>query len=1480
MNPRQENNLEPSVVNPLSFISTPDDRKFLKRSGFTSELLGHMPTSVLDKLDVSDLTKTQISLHKSKSSRKQQQLVNTTNDLKPTPRKLNSTPPKFNNKNLRRWIVDYSNFLQFENLEQEWFRFLFMTCETSDLAVFQSAADKGTLNANGLWAENIPLIEKLFSPILTRGQVLKNLIETNPKLNETLGDYVFRFKLVMSSQVQLDQWIAAELFVLSLPDWLKTVLHRSDLSAVSYDNLDEVVTRVKQIMADNPSKPLIVDRSLEENRKLIYQQRRPDRFPKPSPNQGSIKRQANDAKSITCSRCHRSGHHATQCYATNDVNGNPLMTRPTQNSFAKKPFDVKQPSERAQVPLKTLPPSTSTANSRPMFSPRNRKPVASIDEVETTQYQQQPSSIVDHVDDEDDELSHFQDYLFQNDINALDLVISSTRKQIISKEPLLFIPLILNDSYHCQGLIDSGSSVSIVSSKIIEEVSAGKNESVTACEEPNVLLKSFNGQTSSTKSVELQIQCSNNSNAFPHKFYISDTDFQVICGLDLLPKLGIQIHGLPVKSIMNIQNETPQLSIKDIQQEKDIWKLLQSNQNTLRRPCSHPDAVVHLDVDPEKLKNVRQYPVPEAYRTFVDKQISEWISEGVVEVSRSSATLNNPLLTVPKYTTSGEIDKTSRRVCMDARYLNAALVNDDNFPVPLISDIFNKLKDAKIFTELDVRQAYTQFPMDATSTRYLGFTWNNNQYVFTRAIFGLKFMSSKFQRVMRSIFQGVSGVEVYIDNIIIYSKDKQEHRDLVKKCIELLTKFDLTLRIDKCKWFCSELRLLGHVVDQKGIRIDHHKHQVIDNMKEPTTGKEVEAALGLFNYFRKFLPNYAAISAPLEKVRKDLKVQWNSELQTSFDILKHGIKNADYLHHPDFSRPFFVSTDASYDGLGGVLFQIADDKSILLIECASRALSLPEKNYSATKLELAGVIFSLEKFRQFLLLNKFTLFTDHSALLALFKSKFDYGILVNGWYEIIMDYIDFMTIVHCPGTRNVLPDLISRIYKINCLRVNILSKLFVNVGEPVDGSNQEEDIVIHLTDESLRGTVTDQQQQQQLIRDAHALGHFASEQMLTTIHNSGYDWPTIKNDIAAYMDACESCQRHKIEKKGFHPLKNLDAEFPFDWIVMDLFGPLPVTTNSNTFVLLIVDVCTKMTFLRPLPDKSAVSVAQALINLMCQFGLVKIISSDNDTAFVNQILEEITNQFRIDKRTVSRYYPRANGLAERNVATAKNSLKRLVDDAHTSLEGEGADWRRENWDLYLPVVELSMNVKKNTTSQTSPFELFFGRPFTGYQDYRQAATNILTTGQLRSRWRRIYELVLPAVRRLRHEKVDYSNASFERTHSRSIEDVEALLPGTLVMCAVPGIDGEKRGIFQDAYEGPCVIVRRNRANNYILREKSTGNLLPRSLPISKLKVLDNIKPQEILEERRGNPNISMVRFSDGTLMWLPSDADILAPLRN
>lgn len=190
-----------------------------------------------------------------------------------------------------------------------------------------------------------------------------------------------------------------------------------------------------------------------------------------------------------------------------------------------------------------------------------------------------------------------------------------------------------------------------------------------------------------------------------------------------------------------------------------------------------------------------------------------------------------------------------------------------------------------------------------------------------------------------------------------------------------------------------------------------------------------------------------------------------------------------------------------------------------------------------------------------------------------------------------------------------------------------------------------------------------------------------------------------------------------------------------------------------------------------------------------------------------------------------------------------------------------------------------MNIKPNETTKSSPFELFYGRPYSGFLDFRQAKPAVMSPSDILHRWKKLYELVFPAVKKLTKRMLLQSSQNYDK--NRLIVH-EVLKPGTIVMYEIDGLrSAMKKKTFEPAFNGPCVVERINRAGNYVLRELDTGNLL-RARSYAQLKPLLNVKPVTI-EGMRKNPYSDskefLIKFSDGHSIWVDENSDIVSSLQ-
>ena len=496
----------------------------------------------------------------------------------------------------------------------------------------------------------------------------------------------------------------------------------------------------------------------------------------------------------------------------------------------------------------------------------------------------------------------------------------------------------------------------------------------------------------------------------------------------------------------------------------------------------------------------------------------------------------------------------------------------------------------------------------------------------------------------------------------------------------------------------------------------------------------------MINWLRDNIPLFSTIAAPLERLKnkasKTLGNMWTDECQESFNLFKEIVGYGMELSFPDFTLPFHLATDASDSGIGGFLWQeVNGEKKI--IGCCSKSLKTSEAHYSATKRELLGIVYALKHFKCHLWGRHFTLYTDHKALVYLFTQKHTNS-MIDGWFETLLDFN--FSIVHIPGILNILPDGLSRLYPKKIWKHN----------EPIDSDISINAVEVNELDAFLEAKsgrrVPNREEQMQLIQQSHLAGHFGEKAVFDNLYfKERVFWSTIRRDISDHINACVECKKHNITQEGFHPLTTITATFPMDHIAIDL-AEMELSVDGYKYFLIVVDVFTRMVFLRPLKNKKS----STLYSLFCDFGLPKILQSDNGKEFVNNLVEELLNVSRVDHRLSSPYNPRANGAAERFVRTSKNLVTKLINNAIT------------DWPEVLPDVQLQMNTKISSRHKSSPFELFFGRAFNGFKNYENSESTPETSEELEARIKELHKVIYPAVAGI----ADYNNLKMKNTFNK------------------------------------------------------------------------------------------------------------------
>ena len=333
------------------------------------------------------------------------------------------------------------------------------------------------------------------------------------------------------------------------------------------------------------------------------------------------------------------------------------------------------------------------------------------------------------------------------------------------------------------------------------------------------------------------------------------------------------------------------------------------------------------------------------------------------------------------------------------------------------------LRAPPFFSTLDLQSGYWQLPVCPSDQAKTAFCPGPGMglYEFKRMPFGLTGAPSSFQQLMDKVLRGLPFVTIYLDDILIHSATTSDHISHLRSVFTRLSDAGLTLKGRKCHLGLKSVTYLGHTFSTAGMSPDPKKVESIRCWPTPTTPTEVRQFLGLASYYRRYIPHFSTIAAPLNTLtQKNVPFDWKQECVTAFASLKSHLAQAPVLKYPQFepqAGEFKLHTDASAYGAGAVLEQDGH-----VIAYASRALTSPEKQYSTIQRECLAVVYALKQFRHYLLGRHFQLVTDHAPLQWLSTQKMQ-GLLCR-WALAMQEY-DF-TISYCKGALNTNADALSR----------------------------------------------------------------------------------------------------------------------------------------------------------------------------------------------------------------------------------------------------------------------------------------------------------------------------------------------------------------------------------------------------------------------------------------------------------------------
>ena len=561
--------------------------------------------------------------------------------------------------------------------------------------------------------------------------------------------------------------------------------------------------------------------------------------------------------------------------------------------------------------------------------------------------------------------------------------------------------------------------------------------------------------------------------------------------------------------------------------------------------------------------------------------------------------------------------------------------------------------------------------------------------------FGLKVASEVFQEYFFQLFS-IPGVEIYVDDILIHGRNKEEHDQRLAKVFEIAKKHNVKFNLSKCQFGLDKVKYLGHEFTKHGISIDAEKIEAITNMPVPKNKKEVQIFLGLITHVGKFINNLSEQTEPLRQLlRKDIIFQWERSQHKSFEYLKTQISNQPILKYFNPKFKTTISVDASKHGVGAVLMQNESPCAY-----ASRALTETQTRYAQIEKELLAICVGVNKFYQYVYGTTFNVETDHKPLISIFKKplnacpprlqrmllslqKFDINLIYKpGKHLIIADALSRCNLetkvedsleleaqvcliehsINISDERlKSLQDAINNDEDLKVIRNYIFTKWPNNINKvPINlkpyykirseitvGPND----LIYFNDRVIIPTSW----RNKILNDIH-IGHLGINKCILKAKHTVY-WPNINQQIESLIDRCEVCSRYANSNPKDPMMSHKIFKQPWQKVGIDLYE-----LKGQTY-LIVVDYYSKYPEIINLHNNlTTKNIINKLKSIFARHGIPKVVMSDSAKQFLSNEFIGFSKNWNFTSVTSSPHHQQSNGLVERNIQTIKRLIKKCSDN--------------------------------------------------------------------------------------------------------------------------------------------------------------------------------------------------------------------------
>ena len=919
---------------------------------------------------------------------------------------------------------------------------------------------------------------------------------------------------------------------------------------------------------------------------------------------------------------------------------------------------------------------------------------------------------------------------------------------------------------------------------------------------------------------------------------------------------------------------------------------------------------------------IRPYKNAWSKRDAMLEQCNEWLEAGIIRINKRPK-FNFPAVMVPKK------NSTKQRLCINFQALNDQVV-PERHPAMTIEQFlcdFGAMQ-GRIFSVLDLGSAYLQIPLSESAQEYCTFTVGHKSYSFTRVPFGFVNSGHIFGRALSEVLDDLlhKTVEHFVDDLVIISPSIEQHQKDVAEVLDRLHNAGFTIEPRKSHFCKPSVEYLGYVLESNSVKVNHKNISKVLKYPTPQKKKDVQTFCGMCVYYRKYIPKYSIIMAPLYALtKKDVEFHWSSQCEAAFQEMKERLTSAPILAPPNLAsdEPLHVTIDGSSHGSAWVIEQksldpVTNTMKMRTVCYGSKTISKAESKYHSTDLELLALETCLKANRIMLLSKPFHVYTDNRSLVYLLRKDLDQvkgttarRLLTCKQYPFTIDHVKGKfnhadALSRFPGEnepeQNIVNDDGPYVFHTVCTE-NLLQAQTENIGITIeqirdaqesdnfvkemvqciknngcDNLKIEQKAVDYMLDEGILYNVRQMRNQlkpsirlyvpkdlvPKVLHSAHShvlSGHLGIQNTLARIHQKFY-WPNMPTDVALYVKACKKCAETKRGHYAKAPLVPLPVpEGPFKVLHIDTMK-LHTPSCGYSYVLTIVDAFSKLLITKALKNKSAIAISKAIFECVIQrYGCVVrelVVISDNAKELTMSYTKALYKLLGVTNIKITPFSPSSNGQAEIYNRKILHVLKSYTAN------------NPRTWSQNLPLVTMALNSCRNATG-FSAYELMHGIGVLDVMDLNIESSPD-TASKTEEQAHQFWCAELEKVRKLAKYRLETDKVVQKEQYDKHAAE-RHFAQGDLVYIQNTQLDLEGDTKLKKSFIGPYEVMEYKTPVNITLKDVSTGDALPRSIHVNKVKMYLPAADVKRGKDGRVLHNDSLPDFSYGCVSSSGETAD-------